>query len=878
MTHDHPRSTAGNSHTKLGRFGRLDNLFMVALIGLVSLTGCQTITDTVSSVLPKDFATPPMQPEAGPGGFDYKYSGVKQTTYGRGELQYWIFEPTDPKPQYLPVVVFLHGWLEMTPFRYEAWIEHIVRRGHVVVYPRFQTNALTSTETFTENSILSIRSALVKLNGRDHVRADRTKMILVGHSVGSMIAANIASLHQSSDLPEPKALMAVHAAPTWFMPVEDPARMPSKMLLLTVVGDQDWVVRSDGGRYLYLMSTQIHHTRKGHMILTSDDHGKPPLVADHNGPFATKWGSTSHAPVDLQQRSMPPDALDYFGYWKLFDALSDAAIRYKNYHYALGNSAQQRFMGRWSDGSPVREPIVFDNPMALGSEDPSQVAAAEASGLKQLMDDRARRAYSSNPYRELPEQLRHIPDHYAPPGATPTSSPRPNPNALRPEPMPLPNAVAPNIPEDRLAPPGNSTQYRPYRPSPVVPRQGTQNDPRRTVPGSTSRYDSRLQPLPQPGLAAVDQHGVPRAGIQRVDREYARQATPRTIDDQMASIRGNNQRQLHDPGFSPPKYAPPAPRPRSGTFTQTAKQYQQNVVTRDRLPRPVPPGDATGRYPLPPQQGQAGYPPRPAQAPAGVNYAVERLPRRSSAHIGWPQSTRPGTPRPTSPNPVYTDNPAYTSPARAGGVDYASGISRADDVTTLPSAGIHPLSAEELEQGVTVMAERVEVGGGSNRQPTPPASFPPVAAPVRRDLQPQPQPQSPIRQPNRGMSEPPSLPTTDGATGGGLPRSFLAPPTPGSEPAASTPPATTTFPRPGPTGSDPGSLMPPRPAESSSSRTTGGIPRALLGGSDDQPASPPGLVPSNDPPGGAGSPLLPPPAFDSPGGGSTGFPTLDQFK
>lgn len=49
------------------------------------------------------------------------------------------------------------------------------------------------------------------------------------------------------------------------------------------------------------------------------------------------------------------NALDYYGLWKLFDGLTDAAWYGKSRRYALGNTAEMRFMGRWSDGVPVKE-------------------------------------------------------------------------------------------------------------------------------------------------------------------------------------------------------------------------------------------------------------------------------------------------------------------------------------------------------------------------------------------------------------------------------------------------------------------------------------------------------------------------------------------
>jgi hypothetical protein len=49
------------------------------------------------------------------------------------------------------------------------------------------------------------------------------------------------------------------------------------------------------------------------------------------------------------------DALDFYGTWKLFGGLSDAAFHGTNREYALGNTPPQRFMGKWSDGTTVKE-------------------------------------------------------------------------------------------------------------------------------------------------------------------------------------------------------------------------------------------------------------------------------------------------------------------------------------------------------------------------------------------------------------------------------------------------------------------------------------------------------------------------------------------
>jgi hypothetical protein len=61
--------------------------------------------------------------------------------------------------------------------------------------------------------------------------------------------------------------------------------------------------------------------------------------------------------LDLEASSKEPavtNALDYYGTWKLFDALRDAAFDGKNRDLALGDGPAQLAMGNWSDGTPVK--------------------------------------------------------------------------------------------------------------------------------------------------------------------------------------------------------------------------------------------------------------------------------------------------------------------------------------------------------------------------------------------------------------------------------------------------------------------------------------------------------------------------------------------
>jgi acetyl esterase/lipase len=349
--------------------------------------------------------TPPSQPATGPGGKQYVHASVTKNRYGKGGEEYWIFEPAEPKPASAPVIVFLHGWGGMNPLYYGAWIDHLVKRGNIVVYPRYQASLLTPIREFMPNTLTAIKNALARLRSEPgHVKADVTKFATVGHSVGGLLAANVAALANESGLPRVLAVMSVEPGITDApinIPLADLKKIPAQTLLLALAGDQDTLANDVDAKRIYKESTRIPANDKDYVTLVSDSHGLPELQASHRAPtaFDTAYdsgegigggpaetvGSTRDGsdPADGPDRAgglptrridgprtggrdrletMMANALDFYGTWKLFDGLCDAAFYGKNREYALGNTPQQRFMGVWSDGVPVKELKVTDKP------------------------------------------------------------------------------------------------------------------------------------------------------------------------------------------------------------------------------------------------------------------------------------------------------------------------------------------------------------------------------------------------------------------------------------------------------------------------------------------------------------------------------------
>ena len=329
--------------------------------------------------------TPPSQPQTGPGGKQYLHAGVTKHRYGKGGQEYWIFEPDSPRPRTAPVIVFLHGWGGMNPLYYGAWLDHLVKRGNIVVYPCYQANLLTPIKDFTPNTIAAVKDAVRRLQTeRGHVAADFSKFATVGHSMGGLLAANVAALASESKLPRVRAVMSVEPGITESpinFELADLRKLSSDTLLLSVAGDQDSLVRDTDAKRIYYESTRVSAANKDFVMLVTDTHGTPTLVASHRAPTAIDKSydsgeGLSGAPAgtsdpignapQVQRRVRPEtmmvNALDFYGTWKLFDALCDAAFNGRNREYALGNTPQQRFMGLWSDGVPVKELKVTDKP------------------------------------------------------------------------------------------------------------------------------------------------------------------------------------------------------------------------------------------------------------------------------------------------------------------------------------------------------------------------------------------------------------------------------------------------------------------------------------------------------------------------------------
>jgi acetyl esterase/lipase len=238
----------------------------------------------------------------------------------------------------------------MFPFWYQTWIDHIVKRGNIVVYPRYQQTWLPlGVFHFYSNAITAVKNALHELEQEDHVKPELDHFAIVGHSYGGGITCDMAVLAESEGLPIPKAIMPVQAG-FWLTNL---SLIPGSILMIVIYGEDDPLIKKWMEKQIFYGADKIPLENKDFVTQVTDTYGKPDLIADHSAPLAPTIPLAGFGKTD---------AMDYYSTWKLFDALTDYAFYGINREYCFGNTSEQRFMGLWSDGTPVKELKVTDSP------------------------------------------------------------------------------------------------------------------------------------------------------------------------------------------------------------------------------------------------------------------------------------------------------------------------------------------------------------------------------------------------------------------------------------------------------------------------------------------------------------------------------------
>lgn len=350
-------------------------LLFTAALALSALTGCnetgsattRPVNSPATPAASEKPITQSQQPVSGPGGSDYSNDDIRVSSGGIGDDAWFVFEPISPQPKTAPLAIIMHGYFEFSGYdTMHALIEHTVRKGYVVIYPRWQTSPVTpcpgpaSIEPCIASAVAGIHGALDYLKAdpsRVQPELDRTSYF--GFSFGGIVTANMLNRWKSLELPEPRVMMLDDPHDGGYTGAREPALdhfldgIPSTTLAychsgahgvfddaytglggqLTDLGQP----KQDGScNQVFSRLTSIPDGRKSLVLTSEDNYGSPALTSDHGVCTST-----------------PTDAYDWGFCWRAWDALKDCADTGNNCEYALGDTPKNRYIGTWSDGVPI---------------------------------------------------------------------------------------------------------------------------------------------------------------------------------------------------------------------------------------------------------------------------------------------------------------------------------------------------------------------------------------------------------------------------------------------------------------------------------------------------------------------------------------------
>jgi acetyl esterase/lipase len=230
--------------------------------------------------------------------------------------------------------------------------------------PRYQADWTTRPAEFLPNALHAVRDALdVLQTAPQHVRPDRDRFAIIGHSAGGNLSAQMAAVALENDLPKPRALVVL--MPGEVKPLREPnlAHIPPSTLLVVVAAEHDLVVGDLRARQIFALASAVPVCRKKYVLYRTDRHGMPNLVADHLAPTAAHaLFDTGEGPFrSLQMTEAELNAFDSQGFWRLADLTLDAGFVGQNLDDATHDGDLFRDLGRWSDGRAVISPIVSDD-------------------------------------------------------------------------------------------------------------------------------------------------------------------------------------------------------------------------------------------------------------------------------------------------------------------------------------------------------------------------------------------------------------------------------------------------------------------------------------------------------------------------------------
>lgn len=270
----------------------------------------------------------------------------------------WVYLPSAPALKSAPVIIFTHGYGCINPMIYGQWIRHLVRKGNIVIYPRYQADLVFPRPSeFADYTVRGIQKGLIAVENQFPGLADTSRFALIGHSYGGVVSAGLAVRWLHYGIPKPRAVLLCQpgTGPLQGGRLESYEDFPTDIPLLIITGENDATVGYEFAQLVFQTATRT--PLRNLITHRSDAFSSPPVTASHHEcysiDFAFDSGLRNFSATRALERSKL-DVIDYRCYWKLGDALLSCAFDGTYCEYALGGTEWQTSLGEWSDGTPVK--------------------------------------------------------------------------------------------------------------------------------------------------------------------------------------------------------------------------------------------------------------------------------------------------------------------------------------------------------------------------------------------------------------------------------------------------------------------------------------------------------------------------------------------
>jgi acetyl esterase/lipase len=316
------------------------------------------------------------------------HGAVEVMTLGEGMQRVYVFLPAQPSVKgEVPMVMFLHGWQGMNPKNYGALLDHLAREGEVVIYPVYQETDATNPQIVVPAAAEVERRALAALKERG-IEPDPQRVVDFGYSMGVAISLKLAAIAKEDRLPVPQAMVlaapgdayhvALGAKARSIWPTHDAmkATFAKTMPVAIVTGEDDKAIGLPTGRKLAAeLCDVIPADRLLLLVLPSDEHGGKKVNAGHASPGApdSRYDFELKVPAGEIpkliagragfEESASLNQLDFYGYWRVLDALIDSlAVKpvvvpvsvFGDARGVKGFHSMDWYLGTWADGTPYK--------------------------------------------------------------------------------------------------------------------------------------------------------------------------------------------------------------------------------------------------------------------------------------------------------------------------------------------------------------------------------------------------------------------------------------------------------------------------------------------------------------------------------------------